>query len=121
MRKNGVWLALFELARAGAVVAGERHVGRALGGALRVLRRRPWPVMLFFGLALGVLGLSHALFRWGLTPVLPLDWWLLVLVVQQAFVVLRLALRLWRLGGEVALVGQPAAVSAAAQMGGDAV
>jgi hypothetical protein len=59
-----------------------------------------------YGLALLMLGLLHALFRWGLMANMPLDWWLLVLFVQQTFVLARLGARLVRLAGGVALVQQ---------------
>jgi hypothetical protein len=98
------WQAVCELARAVAVVTGRRHAGRALGAALRLAWRHAPPLALFYGLAFGVLGLLHALYRWGLAPLLPLHAWLLVFALQQALVLLRLGLRLVRLAGGLALV-----------------
>ena len=98
-----LWLALMECTRVVAVVGETRNVARAFGGAVRLVFRRPLPVAGLYGLALLLLGVLHALYRWGLTPHLPLDWWPLVLVVQQAFILARLWARLARLAGGVAL------------------
>jgi hypothetical protein len=57
-----------------------------------------------YGLALALLGALHALYRWGVMAHLPLGWWPVVLLVQQAFILGRLGVRLVRLAGGVALV-----------------
>lgn len=98
-----LWLALVECSRTAAVVGGTRNVARALGQAARFILRHPLPVAGLYGLALLLLILLHALYRWGLRPHLPLAWWPLVLLVQQAFVLARLWARLARLAGGVAL------------------
>lgn len=98
-----LWLALWEYTRIVAVVGGTRNVIRAFGGAVSFTFRRPLPVAVLYGLALLLLALLHALFRCGLMPCLPLDRWLLVLAVQQAFILTRLWARLARLAGGVAL------------------
>ncbi len=98
-----LWLALMECTRIVAVVGETRNIARAFGGAVRFVFRRPLPVAALYGLALLLLALLHVLYRWGLMPRLPLDWWPLVLVVQQAFILARLWVRLVRLAGGVAL------------------
>ena len=97
------WLALMECTRIVAVVGETRNVARAFGGAVRFVFRRPLPVAGLYGLALLLLALLHVLYRWGLMPRLPLDWWPLALVIQQAFILARLWVRLVRLAGGVAL------------------
>ena len=98
-----LWLALVEYARIVAVVGETRNVVRAFGKAVRFVFRRPLPVAGLYGLALLLLALLHALYHWGLMPHLPLDWWLLALVVQQTFILARLWARLVRMAGGVAL------------------
>ncbi len=113
------WQALCELARAIAVASGRRHAGRALGAALRLAWRRAKAVAPFYVLAFGALGLVHVLDRWAIRPYLPLHAWPLVLLVQQAFLALRLGLRLARLGGGLSLVELSAAPAAGAISEGD--
>jgi len=98
-----LWLVLFECARVIAVVGETRNVARAFAETVRFVFRRPLAVAGLYGLALLLLGLLHALYRWVLMPLLPLDWWPLVLLVQQVFILARLWARLVRLAGEVAL------------------
>jgi hypothetical protein len=86
-----------------AVVEGTQNVFQAFAGALRFVFRHALPVAGLYGLALLLLGTLHVLFRQGLMPRLPLDWWLLVLLVQQLFILARLWARLVRLAGGVAL------------------
>jgi hypothetical protein len=105
-----LWTALMECTRATAVVRGTRNVVRAFGGAAGFIFRHLLVVAGLYGLALLALGLVHALFRWGLGMYpsamahLPLAWWPLVLLVQQAFILARLGARLVRLAGSVALI-----------------
>jgi len=98
-----LWLVLFEYARVIAVVGETRNVARAFAETARFVVRRPLAVAGLYGLALLLLGLLHALYRWVLMPLLPLDWWPLVLLVQQVFILARLWARLVRLAGGVAL------------------
>lgn len=98
------WLVLMEFARIVAVVVGTRNVIRAIGGAVRFLFRRPLQVAVLYGLTFLLSGLVHLLYRLGLMPYLPLDWWPLVLLVQQTFILARLGARLVRLAGGVALI-----------------
>ena len=114
-----LWTALMEWTRATAVVSGTRNVFRAFGGAAGFIFRHLLVVAGLYGLALLALGLVHALFRGGLKmypsamPHVPLDWWPLVLLVQQAFILARLGARLVRLAGSVALIqGGDTALSA---------
>jgi hypothetical protein len=99
-----LWLAVTECTRIVAVVGQTRNIFRAFGGAVRFVFRNFPAVAGLYGLALAVLGSLHALYRWGLMAYLPLDWWPLVLIVQQAFILTRLGARLVRLAGSVALV-----------------
>jgi hypothetical protein len=99
-----LWLAVTECTRIAAVVGRTRNVFRAFGRAVGFLLRSLPAVGGLYGPALALLGLLHALYRWGLMAHLPLDWWPLVLVVQQSFVLARLGARLTRLAGGVVLV-----------------
>ncbi len=101
-----LWLALVEFVRVAAIVGQTRNVFQALAGALRFVLsgfRNLVAVLGFYVLALSLLGLLHALYRWGLMPRLPLEMWPLVLVVQQTFILARLWARLVRMAGGVAL------------------
>ena len=98
-----LWLALMECTRVVAVVEETRNVLRAFGVALRFVFRNSLAVAGLYGLALLLLALLHALYHWGLMVRIPLDWWPLVLLVQQTFILARLWARLVRLAGGVAL------------------
>ena len=98
------WLVLLEYARVAAVVGDTQSAVRALGSGLRFVFRHPLPVAGLYLLSLLLAAALHALFRLGLMPHLRLDSWLLVLLVQQLFILARLGIRLVRLGGETALV-----------------
>lgn len=98
-----LWLALMEYVRIAAVVSQTRHIFQAFTRAVRFVFQNLPVVAGLYGLALLLLGLLHALYRWGLLPHLPLDWWPVVLVVQQAFILARLWARLVRLAGGMAL------------------
>jgi hypothetical protein len=100
-----LWLALMEYTRIVAVVGETRNVVRAFGEAARFVVRNLRAVAGLYGLALVLLGVVHAIYRLGLMPWLPLDWWVLVLVVQQGFVLGRLWARVVRVAGGVALYG----------------
>ena len=113
-----VGLAFLEYTRILAVAHGTRNPFQAFGMAARfVFGRRP-AVFGLYALSLVLVALLHALYRLGLMPLLPLRWWLLVLAVQQSFILLRLGTRLVRLAGASALLrhgeGEPdTALSAA--------
>jgi hypothetical protein len=98
-----LWLALMESVRVVAVVGRTRNVLRAFGEAVRFVFRNSLAVVGLYVLALLLLGVLQALYRWGLMSYLPLDWWPLVLVVQQAFILARLWARLVRTAGGVTL------------------
>jgi hypothetical protein len=100
------WLVLMECTRMVAVVVWTRNIIRAIGGAVRFLFRHPLPVAVLYGLTLLLAGLVHLLYRLGLMPYLPLDWWPLVLLVQQTFILARLGTRFLRLAGGVALISR---------------
>jgi hypothetical protein len=86
-----------------AVANHTRHLAWAFGQAVRLVRRRLPAVAALYGLTLGLVVLLHAVYRLGLLPLVSLERWLLVAVVQQSFVAARLATRLVRLGGGVAV------------------
>jgi hypothetical protein len=98
-----LWLALVECTRAIAVLEETRNVIRALVAAARFIFRHFPALAGLYGPMLLLLILLHALYRWGLAPRLPLAWWPLVLIVQQAFILARLWARLARIAGGVAL------------------
>jgi hypothetical protein len=100
-------LALMEYTRILSVTDGTRNIFRALGRALRLVWRQPLAVLALYLLSLLLAALLHAVYRVGLMPYLPLDKWLLVLLVQQGFIAARLGARLARLAGGVTLTGVP--------------
>ena len=104
---NLLGLALFEWTRILAVAGDTRDVFRALGRAARLLVRRPRPILLLYFLTLAAAALLHAVYRLGLLPILPLDAWLLVLLVAQTFLAARIFLRLLRLAGLSTLTAAP--------------
>lgn len=99
-------LAVMEYTRVLAVARDTRNPFRAFGMAVRfVFGRRQRPaVFVLYVVGLLAVALLHALYRLGLMPLLPLDRWLLVLAVQQSFILLRLGSRLARLAGASALL-----------------
>jgi len=99
-----LWLVVLEYSRIAAVVGDTQNAFRALGRGVRFVFRHPLPVAGLYALSLLLAASLHAVFRLGLMPTLRLEWWLLVLLVQQVFIVARLGLRLARLGGGTALV-----------------
>ena len=98
-----LWLAVTECTRIVAVAEQTPNIFRAFGRAVRFVFRNFPAVAGLYGLALALLGSLHALYRWGLMAHLPLNWWPLVLIVQQTFILIRLGARLARLAGGVAL------------------
>lgn len=107
-------LALMEYTRILAVARDTRNPLQAFGVAVRFVfdRRRSPAVFGLYILSLLLVALLHALYRLGVMPLLPLEWWLLVLAVQQSFILLRLGSRLARLAGASVLLrhaeGEPA-------------
>jgi apolipoprotein N-acyltransferase len=97
-------LVLVEWIRILAVVTGTRNLFRAFGQAVRFVFRHLLPVTGLYGLSLLLVAVLHAVYRLGLMPVLPLDWWPLVLLVQQTFILARLLTRVARLAGGVVLI-----------------
>lgn len=91
-----------ELARAVIVIEDDRHVFRALGGAMRVIRRR------FGGVAalVAASGMLHGFLffvqRAG-GRAIPIPWWALSLAVQQGIQALGAGVRLARQAGMVGL------------------
>ncbi len=94
----GTWV---ELMRAAAVSSGTRHLGAAAQQAWRTLQRHPSPLAGLVGGGLLLYGLL-AFFYQQVIKRLPFSWWLAVLVVQQAYFILRLGVRLAREAGMVA-------------------
>jgi hypothetical protein len=115
------WLVLMECTRMVAVVVGTRNIIRATGGAVHFLFRRPLPVAGLYGLTFLLSGLVHLLYRLGLMPYLPLDWWPLVLLVQQTFILARLGTRFLRLAGGVALISWSMPAAQVQQSAGQAI
>lgn len=100
------WWLLLEYSRLFAVVEDTRNVVRSFVQAAGFVIRRPLVLLGLYGPLLLLLLLLHALYGWGIEPALPLAWWPLVLLVQQAFVMIRLAVRLARLAGGLNLISQ---------------
>jgi len=103
-------LALFEVAGVWMVSNGSRNLARAVRASFSYLVKSAGPLAVLYAVALAGLGLAHVLYTWGLWPRLPLAVWPVVLVAQQAFILIRLAAHLLRLGGCAAIVNLPATV-----------
>jgi hypothetical protein len=93
----------FEWTRVVAVTTRTRHVGQALSSAVRLIGRHPGDLASTYGLMLALMVGLYALYRWVLTRLLPLTWWLPLFGMQQAFVLASLWVRLARLAGGVVL------------------
>jgi len=101
-----VWLllvAIFELTRVSAVVNQTRRIIPALREALRLVERRPLALALLYGLTFLGLGCLRVMYRRGVRPALPSGWWWpIALLLQQAYVLVRLWTRLARTAGAIA-------------------
>jgi hypothetical protein len=98
-----LWLAVVECTRIAAVIGQTQNIFRALGRVLSFIFRHFLAIAGLYGLALLLATLLHGLYHWGVRPYLPLSWWLLVLLVQQTFIITRLWARLARLAGATVL------------------
>ncbi len=100
-------LALIELTRVYAVLHNTRNLFQAFGQALQYAVRHPVNLGGLYLLALLLLLGLHFVFRLELFPRLPLAVWPLVLVCQQAFVLLRLWARSGRYASDSILAKSP--------------
>lgn len=105
-----VMLALFEVAGVWMASRSSRNIAQAVGAAFRFLLARAIPLAALYAVALGALALVHGFYVWGVWPHLPLAFWPVVLMLQQAFILVRLAARLLRLSSVVALMAPTGAV-----------
>jgi hypothetical protein len=103
-----LWLAWTESTRAIAVRHGTRNVFRSAGRAAVLIFRRPGSILAFYAFGAAALVMIHLGFRLGLMPHLPLEQWPLVLLVGQAFILLRLWARLARWAGLMEMAGDQA-------------
>lgn len=108
-----LWLVALEYTRLLAVARGTRNLARTFFEAMAFVGRQPLAVLAVYGPALLLLALLHL--GYGLVPYLPPVWWPLVLLAQQVFILARLAARLIRLAGGMALI--ESAVQQAAEAG----
>jgi hypothetical protein len=92
------WLAVIEYTRLFAVSDNTRNIFKTFGKAFALIFRRPLALMGLYGLSLLLLAVIHLIFR-GLLLKLPLDWWPLIFVVTQAFILARLWARMVRWAG----------------------
>jgi hypothetical protein len=99
-----VWTGFVELSQVYLVAGKNRQIFTALRSALRLIRRRAAPLAGYYSISLVLLVVLHLVFRIGLFPRLPLAFWPLVLIVQQAFVFLRLWAHASRMAGDVEFV-----------------
>jgi hypothetical protein len=95
------WTAIFELGQVCLVAGEKRNIGSALRIGIKTLFHRILPLTGYYVLSLVVLLALHLVFRVGLLPRLPLAFWPLVLIVQQAFICLRLWSHASRLAGDM--------------------
>jgi hypothetical protein len=98
-----VWWATMEMAYVVAVAGGKRSVFGALGRAAGFVIGQPLAVVGLYGPAMLIWALLTALCRWGLRPRIGPGAWVSLFVVQQAFIMVRLLVRLARLAGSVTL------------------
>jgi hypothetical protein len=98
-----LWLVVWELARVAVVVGGRRNVFRAFGRAVSFVFRRPLNVTVLYALSSVSWLALYGLYRWALMPRFPRAWWLLIFLLQQAFVAFWLWIRLGRWAGGVVL------------------
>lgn len=98
-------ISVLEYTRVVAVQEGTRNLPRSAIRSARFLFQRPVGFIGFYSLAAVLLLAIHLLFRAGLFPQTPLQFWPVVLLVQQAFVLVRLFARGQRLAGAAALSG----------------
>lgn len=92
------WLAVVEYTRLFAITNNTRNIFQTFGGAFALIFRRPLALMGLYGLSLLLLAVIHLVFR-GLLLKLHLDWWPLIFVVTQAFILARLWARMVRWTG----------------------
>ncbi|MEJ5311764.1 MAG: hypothetical protein WHX52_18535 [Anaerolineae bacterium] len=92
-----------EVARAVALTQNQRGVFQVLGAAARAMVRQALPLAALVGGGLALYGLLYLAHRW-LVDLLPLHWWLPTLLIQQAYTIVRLGIRLARQAGQVGLV-----------------
>jgi hypothetical protein len=103
----GWWLALFELSRVSLAARDDHSILQSLARSSSLLRRRPWLLLRYYLLSLLGLLAVNFIFRLGLFPVMPLTVWPLVLVLEQAFIILRIWLRAARYAGDAVLMTAP--------------
>lgn len=94
-----------EMARAVALTRNQRGVFPALGSAARAMVTQALPLAALVGGGLVLYGLLYLMHRW-FVDVLPLHWWLLTLLIQQAYLITRLGIRLTRQAGQVGLLNR---------------
>ena len=99
-----VWTGFVELSQVYLVAGEKRRIITALRSGLLLLIRRAAPLTGYYSVSLVLLVVLHLVFRIGLFPRLPLAFWPLVLVVQQAFVFLRMWAHASRLAGDMEFV-----------------
>lgn len=100
----GTWvlMVLGELVRVIIVIEDDRHLVRALGGALRLIRRRVGSVFLLVAVSVALHLLLFFAQRTG-ARTMPTSWWALSLLVQQSIQILGAGVRLARQAGMVGL------------------
>lgn len=98
-----LWSILAEIARANAIVDNEGNIAVCLWEAVGIVRKIPMPVMALHGTSAAASLLLTALTLW-LNRAVPVQWWLLGLVLLQVLALLRVAIRFSRWAGNVALV-----------------
>jgi len=99
----GLFATWIEMARAVALTQNERRVFQALGSAARAMVKQALPLAALVGGGLALYGLLYLAHRW-LMDTLPLRWWLPALLIQQAYTIARLGIRLTRQAGQVGLL-----------------
>ena len=100
------WLAQWELTAALAINNNNHNIFQATIQATIYLLKVPLTWLSLYIPTLILLLLGHGVYRYGLRPAFPLNGWMLLLTIQQLFILWRLTLRLVRYAGNLIIIKQ---------------
>jgi hypothetical protein len=98
-----IWISVNEFTYIFTVEERGRNIFRAFGKAAAFVLQNFTQVVVFYLFWLCLLAGVHAIFRLGIFPMLSLEIWLVAMIVQQVFILLRLWARVARMGTGIAL------------------
>lgn len=100
------WLAQWELTAALAINNNNRNIFQAAIQTVVYLIKSPLTWLSLYIPSLILLLLGHVIYRYGVRPIFPLNGWILLLIIQQLFILWRLIIRLVRYAGNLIIVKQ---------------